>query len=111
MHSCSRSRELSVAFRTHVTQEKKRLAQQRRAAEKRTAEIESPLSNLHGEIGVIDGELPAIAAYESARSDAATPRVRRRPRADAPTPARKTRRRRRGTTPSGDLVKAFPGSP
>ena len=86
-----------MAFRTHVTQEKKRLAQQRRAAEKRTAEIESQLSDLRGELDTIDGELWAIAAYESARSDAPAPRVRRRPKADAPSPARTTRRRRRGS--------------
>ena len=85
-----------MAFRTHVTQEKKRLAQQRRVAAKRTAEIESQLGDLRSELETIDGEFAAIAAYERARSDAPAPRVRRRPKADAPTRARTRRRRRRG---------------
>ena len=84
-------------FRTHVRQEKKRLTQQRRVAEKRTMHIESKLRDLRGELETIDGELSAIAVYESASSDAPPRRVRGGPRADAPTPARRTRRRRRGS--------------
>lgn len=81
-------------FRTHVTQEKQRLAQQRQAAAKRVAEIESQLSDLGAELQAIDGELAAIAAYENARGDTPAPRRRRARKADAATPATTTRRRR-----------------
>ena len=91
------SRRLRMAFRTHVTQEKTRLAQQRRVAQKRTTEVESELSDLRSELKSIDSELAAIAAYENARSDAPAPRGRRGRKADAPPPARTTRRRRRGS--------------
>ena len=84
-------------FRTHVTQEKKRLAQQRQAAEKRTAEIESQLRELGGELEAIKGELAAIEAYEKASTATAAPRRRRASRADASRPATRTRRRRRGS--------------
>ena len=84
-------------FRTHVTQEKKRLAQQRQTTEKRTTEIESQLRDLRGEMEAIDGELAAIEAYEKASTVTAGPRRRRASRADAPAPATRSRRRRRGS--------------
>lgn len=84
-------------FRTHVTQEQKRLAQQRQAAEKRATEIESQLSHLGAGLKVIDGELAAIEAYENARGETPAPRRRRTRKGDAPPPAKTTRRRRRGS--------------
>ena len=84
-------------FRTQVTQEKKRLAQQRQAIEKRATEIDPQLSDLRAELDVIAGELAAIEAYENARGEAPAPRRRRARKADVPAPATTTRRRRRGS--------------
>ena len=53
-------------FRAQVTEEKKRLAQQPRKAQKPMTEIESHLSDLAGELQGIDGETAAIEAYENA---------------------------------------------
>lgn len=85
-----------MSFSTHVAEEKKRLAQQRQAARKRTTEIESQLRDLGSELEAIDGELKAIEAYENARAGTRAPRRRRAPKAAAPTPAT-TRRRPRGS--------------
>ena len=90
-------RKRSMDFRTHVTQEKKRLAQQRQAAEKRTTEVESQLRELGGELEAIHGELAAIEAYEKASTATAAPRRRRASKADASTPPTRARRRRRGS--------------
>ncbi|MDE0350239.1 MAG: hypothetical protein OXM56_11115 [Gammaproteobacteria bacterium] len=99
-------------FRTHVTEEKKRLAQRRRAAEKRATEIESQLSDLRAELNVVDGELAAIEAYEKARGETPSPRRRRARKADAPAPAKTTRRRRRGSRRAEILsaIAAFGGT-
>ena len=93
-------------FRTHVTQEKKRLAQQRQAAEKRATEIESQLRDLGAELKAVDAELLAIEAYENARGETPAPRRRRARKADAPTPVRRTRRRRRGSR-RGEILSAI----
>ncbi|MDE0348742.1 MAG: hypothetical protein OXM56_03410 [Gammaproteobacteria bacterium] len=83
-------------FRTQVAEEKKRLSQQRRDAEKRIASLESELSTLAAEMKGIDGELAAIEAYESATAAPAPRSRQRRARtAEAAAPAKRTRRRRR----------------
>ena len=85
-------------FRAHVSEEKKRLAQQQGQAQKRKSEIESQLSDLAGELQGIDGELAAIEAYEKAVGDIRPSRARRVSKVDAalaksPRSGRKVSRR------------------
>ena len=87
----------AMDFRTYVSQEKKRLTQQRRDAQKRVGGLESELQALGAELKNIDNEMAAIQAYEAAKASVPARARRRARKADpaAPAPAKKTRRRRK----------------
>ena len=86
-------------FRTYVAQEKKRLTQQRKDAEKRVSSLESELQALVAELKNIDNEMEAIQAYETAKASVPAPARRRAPKADAGAraPVKPTRRRRKAS--------------
>ena len=83
-------------FRAQVAEEKKRLTQSKRDAEKRVNALETELNALRAEMAGIDGELTAIEAYE-AKAAPPPPKRRQARKPAAAAPAKRRRRRRRGS--------------
>ena len=103
-------------FRTQVTEEKKRLSQQRRDVQKRVSALESELTALGAEMKNIDGEMAAIEAYETAKGSAPAPKRRQPRKAAAPATGlgtkagsgtKKATRRRRRVSRRAEILSAI----
>ena len=93
-------------FKAQVAEEKKRLTQERKDAEKRVGALESELSALRAEMTNIDGELAAIEAYE-AKAAPPPPKRRQARKPAAAAPAKRTRRRRRRGSRRAEIMSAI----